>query len=305
MLARAVALLRDHPLLTPLLVVYAAINVLAVVFEFGLSNAPINFVLLVVYVSLIHFATRGRHPAVRAADPRNRRSRDIGLAVTVAVLQLAAVSIVWFVIIPASYFPASTGYLRAAGMPNLVAAKAANAALTVPLLLLPTLVAIAVFRVSPRDVGLTATRRDLLLGVALAVIGIALGLGAIATGGHPGLMWESASVPAVSAAILIQSLINGIPEELAYRGVIFSRFMPWLGRPGNSLAISSMVFGLFHVPSYLAAGYSLGLALGIALFGLLPGLLLGYVFYRTRSIWPGAIWHTSFSGVALLFWPHT
>src|SRR5216683_1444448 len=81
MVARAVALLRDHPLLTPLLVVYAAINVLAVVFEFGLSNAPINFVLLVVYVSLIHFATRGRHPAVPAADRPNRRSRDIGLAI--------------------------------------------------------------------------------------------------------------------------------------------------------------------------------------------------------------------------------
>jgi len=305
MVARAVALLRDHPLLTPLLVVYAAINVLAVVFEFGLSNAPINFVLLVVYVSLIHFATRGRHPAVPAADRPNRRSRDIGLAITVAILQFAAVSIVWFVIIPASYFPAASGPLLAAGLPSLVARKVANAAIAVPLLLLPTLVAVAAFRFRAGDVGLTATRRDLLLGVALAVIGIALGLGAIATGGHPGLMWESASVPAVTAAILIQSLINGIPEELAYRGVIFSRLMPWLGRPGNSLAISSMVFGLWHVPSYLAAGDSLGLALGIALFGLLPGLLLGYVFYRTRSIWPGAIWHTSFSGVGLLFWPHT
>jgi CAAX protease family protein len=118
-------------------------------------------------------------------------------------------------------------------------------------------------------------------------------------------MWESAPLPAVTAAIAIQSLINGIPEELAYRGVIFGRLMPWLGRPGNSLAISSIVFGLSHVPSYLAAGNSLGLSLAIGLFGLGPGLLLGYVFYRTRSIWPGAIWHTSISGVALLFWPHT
>jgi membrane protease YdiL (CAAX protease family) len=59
------------------------------------------------------------------------------------------------------------------------------------------------------------------------------------------------------------------------------------------------------VPMYLARGNSLGLSLAIGLFGLLPGLLLGYVFYRTRSIWPGAIWHTSFTGVALLFWPHT
>jgi membrane protease YdiL (CAAX protease family) len=220
-------------------------------------------------------------------------------------MQLAAVSIVWFVILPSGLPAAWAADVRAVGTPSLVANKAANAFLTVPLLLLPTLVAIAAFRVRARQVGLTATPRDLLLGVVLAVIGIALGLSAVAAGGHPGLMWESAPLPAVTAAILIQSLINGIPEELAYRGVIFSRLLPWLGRPGNSLAISSMVFGLSHIPSYLAAGYSPSLALAIALFGLLPGLLLGYAFYRTRSIWPGAIWHTSITGVALLFWPHT
>lgn len=150
--------------------------------------------------------------------------------------------------------------------------------------------------------GLKATPRDLLLGVALAVIGIGVGLGAVAAGSHPGLMWESAPLPVVTAAIAFQSLVNGVPEELAFRGVIFGRLMPWLGRPGNSLAISSIVFGLSHVPLNVAGGNSLGLSLAIGLFGLLPGLLLGYVFYRTRSIWPGAIWHTSFSGAGLLFW---
>lgn len=305
MLARAAALLRQHPLLTPLLVVYAAMNLLAVVFAFGPSNVPINLVLLVVYVSVIRFATKDRPTAVTAVHRPDARSRDIRLAVTVAVVQFAGAAIFWFVIFPSGLGHAWAADLRAAGVPSLVAAKAANAAIAVPLLLLPTLVAVAAFRFRAGEVGLTATPRDLLLGVVLAVIGIALGLGAIATGGHPGLMWESAPVPAVTAAIAFQSLINGIPEELAYRGVIFSRLMPWLGRPGNSLAISSMVFGLSHVPSYLAAGYSLGLAVAIGLFGLLPGLLLGYVFYRTRSIWPGAIWHTSITGVALLFWPHT
>ncbi len=304
-MARAAALLREHPLLTPLLVVYAAINVLAVVFEFGLSNAPINLALLVAYVCVIHFATRGRPTPVTAVHRPDARSRDVGLAVTVAVLQFAGVAIFWFVIVPHGLVQTWAADLRASGVASLPAGRAANAAIAVPLLLLPMLVAIAAFRFRPGEVGLTATPSDLLLGVVLAVIGIALGLGAVATGGHPGLMWESAALPAVTAAIAFQSLINGIPEELAYRGVIFSRLMPWLGRPGNGLAISSMVFGLSHVPSYLAAGNSLGLSLAIGLFGLLPGLLLGFLFYRTRSIWPGAIWHTSISGVALLFWPHT
>jgi membrane protease YdiL (CAAX protease family) len=296
--------MRDHPLLTPLLVVYAAVNVLAVVFEFGLSSAPINLSLLVVYVSVIHFATKDRPTAVTAPHRPDARSRDIGLAVTVAVLQFAGAAIFWFVIFRSGLVQSWAADLRGAGVPSLIASKAANAAIAVPLLL-PTLVAVVAFRFRAREVGLTATPRDLLLGAVLAVIGIALGLSAVAAGGHPGLVWESWALPAVTAAIAIQSLINGIPEELAYRGVIFSRLMPWLGRPGNSLAISSMIFGLSHVPSYLAAGNSLGLSLAIGLFGLLPGLLLGYVFYRTRSIWPGAIWHTSISGVALLFWPHT
>jgi membrane protease YdiL (CAAX protease family) len=304
-LARAAAVLRDHPLLTPLLVVYAAINLLAVVFEFGPANFPFNLVLLAGYVSVIHFATRDRPTRVTAVHRPDARSRDIGLALTVTVLQFAGVAIFWFVIVPHRLVQTWAADLSAGGVPSLLASRAANAAIAIPLLLLPTLVAVAAFRFRPSEAGLTATPRDLLLGVVLAVIGIALGLGAVAAGGHPGLMWESAALPAVAAAVAFQSLINGIPEELAYRGVIFSRLMPWLGRPGNSLAISSMVFGLSHVPSYLAAGNSLGLALAIGLFGLLPGLLLGYVFYRTRSIWPGAIWHTSIATVALLFWPHT
>jgi membrane protease YdiL (CAAX protease family) len=302
MRGRAAALVRGHPLLTPLLIVLAAINILAVVFEFGLSHVPINLVLLVAYIAVIRIATRDRPVAVPAIQPPGGRSRDVGLALTVAVLQFAGVGIFWFVIFPHGLAGAWAADLRGAGVPSLVASKAVNAALAVPLLLFPTLVAIAVFRFRAGDVGLTASPRDLLLGLALAVIGIGVGLGAVAAGEHPGLIWESAPLPAVTAAIALQSLVNGVPEELAFRGVIFSRLMPWLGRPGNSLAISSMIFGLYHVPLNVAGGNSLGLSLAIGLFGLLPGLLLGYVFYRTRSIWPGAIWHTSFSGVGLLFW---
>jgi membrane protease YdiL (CAAX protease family) len=302
MLARASALVRGHPLLTPLLIVYAAVNVLAVVFEFGASHVPLNLFLIVAYVAVIHFATRDRPMVVSAVPRPETRSRDIGLAVTVVILQFAGVAIFWYFVIPHGLAASWVADLKGVGLPSLVASKAVNAAIAVPLLLLPTLVAVAAFRFRAGDVGLTATPRDLLLGVALAVIGIGLGLGVVAAGKHPGFMWESAQLPAVTAAIAFQSLINGVPEELAFRGVIFSRLMPWLGRPGNSLAISTMVFGLYHVPLNVAGGNSLGLSLAIGLFGLLPGLLLGYIFYRTRSIWPGAIWHTSFSGVGLLFW---
>jgi membrane protease YdiL (CAAX protease family) len=39
----------------------------------------------------------------------------------------------------------------------------------------------------------------------------------------------------------------------------------------------------------------------MGLLGTVSGILFGYVFYRTRSIWPGVIWHTSISGLGLMF----
>jgi membrane protease YdiL (CAAX protease family) len=300
MQTRVAAFVRDHPLLTPLFIVYGAINLLAIVFMAPLSHFPVNLLLLAGYIALIHFATMDRPAAVAAFDASPTCRRDIGLAVTVAILQFTAALIFWFVIVPHGVQTSWAADLRQAGLPRLVAGRAAVAALAVPLLLLPTLVALAAFRVRPGEVGLTATPRDLLLGAALAVIAIGLGLGAVAAGLNPGLMWQSSPLPAVTAAIAFQSLINGVPEELAYRGVIFSRLMPWLGRPGNSFVISSILFGLSHVPMYIATGISPWLAPAIALFGVGEGLMFAYVFYRTRSIWPGAIWHTAITGVGLI-----
>ena len=57
MLSRAVALVRGHPLLTPLLIVYATVNLIAAIFAFGPSHFPIDLVLLAAYISVIHFAT--------------------------------------------------------------------------------------------------------------------------------------------------------------------------------------------------------------------------------------------------------
>src|SRR2546425_11277638 len=119
MLARASALVRDHPLLTPLLIVSAAINVLAGIFVYTPWLAPVNLLLLVAYVSGIHFATPGRQLAMPDARPPNARSRDFGFAVTVAVLQLPAVAAVWFLLLPHRPPQAGAAGLKAPGRPTL------------------------------------------------------------------------------------------------------------------------------------------------------------------------------------------
>jgi membrane protease YdiL (CAAX protease family) len=292
---------REHPLLTPLLIVYATVNLLAAIFEFGPSHFPIDVALLAVYISAIHFATRARPIAPGVDEAPVDRSRDIRLVISVMVLQLAGVTLAWFVFIPHGFPAAWAASLGAAGIPALIAGKASAAMLTVPLVLLPTVVAVAAFRVRARDVGLTARPADLILGVALAATAVGVGAGDAAAGGHPGLLWQLAPLPIVAATTALQSLVNALPEELAYRGVIFARLMPWLGRPGNSLAISTMAWGLYHVPSFVVGGTPIWLALPMGLLGALQGLVFGYLFYRTRSIWPGVIWHTSITGVGLMF----
>ena len=298
MWSRAVVVLREHPLLTPLLTVYAAISLLAAVFAYGPSHFPVNLVLLAAYLSLIYFTTRGRP----VAPAPTKRSRDVGLVITVAVLQLVGVTLAWFVIIPHGFPAAWAAGLRAAGVPALVAGRAAFATMTVPLILLPTLVAVLAFRMRARDVGLTVRPQDLLLGVGLAAVSGVVAAGDAAVGGNPGLLWQAAPVPVVVATIGLQTLVNGLPEELAFRGVFFGRSMPWLGRPGNSLVVSTIAFGLYHVPSLVSTkGIPIWLAVAVGLFGALSGLVFGYLFYRTRSIWPGVIWHTSITGLGVMF----
>ena len=301
-MAHAVGLLRTHPLLTPLLVVYAA--AMLVISAFGIGPLVlVNVVFLAAYVALIRSATRRRSEA----DGNNRpasKPRDIALTTTVAFLQLAAVVVVWFVIIPAGFLPAVREDLRSAGVPLLIARKAADAALTVSLLLLPTVLLIALFRVGLREVGLVARGRDIGLGVLLAAIGVGLGAGGVAAGNDIGLFWQSASIPVTLGALLVQTFVNGLPEELAFRGIILGRLLPWLGRPGNSLAVSSAVFTAFHLPSLIARapGHSLWVALVTAFAETgVAGLAFGYLYYRTRSIWPGVIWHTATGSVGVPF----
>src|SRR5260370_38978716 len=146
--ARPEALVRNHPLLTPLLIIYAAINLVAGIFAYTPWLAPVNLLLLVAYVSVIHFATRGRSLVGPDIRPPNARSRDFGLAITVAVLQLAAVAVVWFLIIPHGLPKTWAAALKAGGVPSPIAGKAANAGLTIRLRWFTTLVALTGFRIA-------------------------------------------------------------------------------------------------------------------------------------------------------------
>ncbi len=79
-----------------------------------------------------------------------------------------------------------------------------------------------------------------------------------------------------------------IAEELIYRAMTISHLEKALSRPW-ALALSSLLFGLVH-------GNLLWM-----LYALLMGLLFGFLFLRTRSIFPTLVMHAVFNLVGFLY----
>jgi membrane protease YdiL (CAAX protease family) len=87
------------------------------------------------------------------------------------------------------------------------------------------------------------------------------------------------------------ALLPAITEEFFYRGVMQSaamkRWGPWVG-----LGVTAVLFSVVHLE--LAGGLS----------RILMGLWFGYLFWRTKSLWAGALAHACNNtwGVALANW---
>ena len=80
------------------------------------------------------------------------------------------------------------------------------------------------------------------------------------------------------------ALTPAIIEEFCFRGFLFSALSKVLS-PWRVIALTSFLFGLFHVLT--------GNALLLERFvpTTLLGFILGWVAYRTKSVWPGVLMH--------------
>ncbi len=137
-----------------------------------------------------------------------------------------------------------------------------------------------------RSVGLSrqALPRMVVLGLVLGVIDV------IAVG----LLYPGAGIPGTVTLALgfVAYTIVGFSEEIVYRGYLQTRFEgkwgTWVG-----LTVATMVSAFAHFPgSYVMYSGSVPDALLSALSRVGGGLLLGYFYLRSRSVVPGAIFHT-------------
>lgn len=88
------------------------------------------------------------------------------------------------------------------------------------------------------------------------------------------------------------SVIPAVCEEWFFRGMLLRSLLKW-NSVWKSILISALVFGSFHVISNSV----------IALDRLLPstliGVMLGYLAFKSDSIWPGVILHSLNNGIVI------
>jgi membrane protease YdiL (CAAX protease family) len=160
--------------------------------------------------------------------------------------------------------------------------------LSVPYLILP--LAMTVWRKgwSTGDLGLTWRVRSRSVAVFAVVFGVLSGCVPILTG-QAVIGFD----PLPAGEFVLLAYTNSFLEELYHRGVIQSTLERALGQ-GRAVLWGGMLFGLTHVAfdmSRLLATQG-PLAVGLAvLLQAMAGWLLGIIYMKTRSLWPGIVCH--------------
>ncbi len=98
--------------------------------------------------------------------------------------------------------------------------------------------------------------------------------------------WDSSRAVPFLANALVVVLVAPFVEELLYRGLGMSLLLPFAG-PLFSIAITGLAFGLAH-----------GLVLGLPVLTVF-GVVLGWLRWKTGSVYPGMVVHGIFNAAAL------
>lgn len=125
-------------------------------------------------------------------------------------------------------------------------------------------------------------------------------------GVSPAAAAASSLLNAVTWAPLVNMLF-AVGEEAGWRGYLYPRLAERLGSGVKARLLGGVIWGVWHWPIMLLAGYEYGLAywgapvLGMALFCLVcicMGILLDLLYEKTGSIWAPALAHGALNAAA-------
>lgn len=227
------------------------------------------------FIWLVHKAGAYSEPLPRSASP-GREIRDALLlwAVGVAV-------------------PLLRMYVAAPWLGRLVPDPFLLELAWLPLLTVPY-VALPLYLVRTRD-RWTATDLGLTLRVCApvtAVLAVCFGLlsGAVAFATRQAVIGFG---PLPTGVLLLRLYNNDFIEEFFHRGVIQSKLERAIGRH-RAVLLGGVLFGLTHVAfdiSRLASTQGWLFVAFALLLQIMAGWLLGLVYVKTRSLWPGTVCH--------------
>ena len=131
--------------------------------------------------------------------------------------------------------------------------------------------------------------------VGLWAVSQVVGLSTVPIGGVPDAAVGSLA-PLGSAGIRLQAVVgSGLMEETLYRGFLLTQAYAWLRQRTSrahalawAVVVTSVYFGLNHVPAGLRAGLSTPAALGFAAHAGLAGALFAAIYLRTGNLFVAA-----------------
>lgn len=89
------------------------------------------------------------------------------------------------------------------------------------------------------------------------------------------------------AFVLTQLLLVALPEEVFFRGYLQTR----IGNNIKGIIIVSLLFALGHfITLCLAGGHNIAIC-SQAVLTFFPSLVMGYLFYKTKSLWASITFH--------------
>jgi membrane protease YdiL (CAAX protease family) len=259
-------------------------------------RAVVNYVLLVAYAVVIHVAT---DPPPDAPRP-GLRHVELLLWLVLAIWVAAQTFGVRFPWIEARLDDWVLDPVRTwSGLTPDRADAAGRAFWRVLYVLLVPWVAFSLLGQRPTDLGLRP--RKIALGLLLVGAGVALHLFGRAALPRPE---APESLRTAATAFFFTLFTRALPLELFYRGVLLPRLETHLPSRLDALALAALLYTLGQVPERTLAGtppWTLVLDV-VSGLGAAPALAWGYLYLRTRSVWPGAIWHAAHVTFDAVFW---